>query len=215
MCGPPNPRTKHGTSVPCPQVNVAGALLPTGINAEIQPAIVTDLKSIQAYVGGTIDAVRHQLENDTVIVGYCHDEGLLLDMEMNWFASALFGQELRGPVVLVSGTSPQGEYDGDNYDLPHVVYDYLTTQFTTHVANTYNEAMLMSVALATSLREGIIDKSDVKRLSDAMDHAAETGDTSEFVAVLGEFEKRVDEEIVVRDAKQLISEAEEFLNGGK
>lgn len=193
---------------------VAGALLPTGINTEIQPAIITDLKSIQAYVGGTIDAVRHQLPDNTVLVGYCHDEGLLLDMEINWFASALFMQELRGPVVLVSGTSPQGEYDGDNYDLPHEVYDYLTTQFTIHVANTYNDAMMMTVALAASVQEGIIDKSDVDRFSEAMERAAHTGDPSEFIAILDEFQQKVDEEIVNRDAKQLVDEAEKFLNGG-
>jgi hypothetical protein len=96
-----------------------------------------------------------------------------LNMDTNWFASALFNQQLCGPVVLVSGTSPTGEYDGDNYDLPEGFYDFLTTQFTRRVADTYNETMIMTAGLALAKHVGIVGDEEMEQLdaelSDAID----------------------------------------------
>lgn len=196
---------------------VAGALLPTGINTQIEPAIITDLKSIQDYVGGHIDAVRTEMPDGTIVVGYLHDEGLLIDLPVNWFASALFCRELRGPVVLVSGVSPTGVYDGENYDLPSNLYQFLTTTFTLHVANTYNEAMMMTAALAIGVQEGIFTQDDIRRFEDAMTDATEGGDDSEFRKVCDELSAKIDEAIITIDAKELADEAEAFLKeqGGK
>lgn len=151
--------------------------------------MVGDLESIQHYVGGCIDAVRTELEDGTVIVGYCHDEGLLLGMETNWFASALFNQQLCGPVVLVSGTSPDGEYDGDNYDLPEQFYKYLTTKFTKRVAETYNETMIMSAGIALAKRVGIVDADEMADLDEELERASE-GDDADFVAHMQDIAKR-------------------------
>ena len=164
-------------------------MLPCGVGNEIEPAIIGDLESIQHYVGGCIDAVRTELEDGTVIVGYCHDEGLLLGMETNWFASALFNQQLCGPVVLVSGTSPDGEYDGDNYDLPEQFYKYLTTKFTKRVAETYNETMIMSAGIALAKRVGIINKEEMLVLDEELERASE-GDDADFVAHMQDIAKR-------------------------
>lgn len=182
--------------------------------------MVGDLESIQHYVGGCIDAVRTELEDGTVIVGYCHDEGLLLGMETNWFASALFNQQLCGPVVLVSGTSPDGEYDGDNYDLPEQFYKYLTTKFTKRVAETYNETMIMSAGIALARKVGLVDAEEMKILDEQLERASE-GDDADFVAHMQEIAKRCEAfgavkendtmEAMIADIEQMLREAE----GGK
>lgn len=164
-------------------------MLPCGVGNEIEPAIIGDLESIQHYVGGCIDAVRTELEDGTVIVGYCHDEGLLLGMETNWFASALFNRQLAGPVVLVSGTSPSGEYDGENYDLPETYYEYLTTNFTKRVADTYNETMIMTAGLALAKRVGLVDDAEMLVLDEQLNRAAE-GDDTDFLEHMQEIAER-------------------------
>jgi hypothetical protein len=195
-------------------------LLPCGIGSAIEPAIVGDLESIQHYVGGCIDAVRTELHDGTVIVGYCHDEGLLLGMETNWFASALFNQQLCGPVVLVSGTSPDGEYDGDNYDLPEQFYKYLTTKFTKRVAETYNETMIMSAGIALARRVGIIDAEEMLVLDEKLERASE-GDDADFVAHMEDIARRCEAfgppkesdtmENMISDIEKMLRETE----GGK
>ena len=164
-------------------------MLPCGIGSEIEPAIVGDLESIQHYVGGCIDAVRTELEDGTVIVGYCHDEGLILDLDTNWFASALFNRQLCGPVVLVSGTSPTGEYDGENYDLPENFYKFLTTNFTKRVADTYNETMIMTAGLAMARQIGIIDDEEMSVLDEELSRAIE-GDEEDFLKHMKDIAKR-------------------------
>jgi hypothetical protein len=195
-------------------------LLPCGIGSEIEPAIVGDLESIQHYVGGCIDAVRTELEDGTVIVGYCHDEGLLLGMETNWFASALFNQQLCGPVVLVSGTSPSGEYDGDNYDLPENFYKFLTTKFTKRVAETYNETMIMSAGIALARKVGLVDADEMADLDEELERASE-GDDADFVAHMQDIAKRCEAFGAVKESdtmENMISDLEKMLReaeGGK
>jgi len=196
-------------------------LLPCGIGSEIEPAIVGDLESIQQYVGGCIDAVRTELEDGTVIVGYCHDEGLILNLETNWFASALFNRQLAGPVVLVSGTSPSGEYDGENYDLPENFYKFLTTNFTKRVADTYNETMIMSAGIALARQIGILDEEEMLVLDEELERASE-GDDDDFVEHMKEIAKRCETFGPVKKGdtvKSMISDIEKMLadeaEGGK
>jgi hypothetical protein len=194
-------------------------LLPCGIGSEIEPALVGDLESIQHFVGGCIDAVRTELEDGTVIVGYCHDEGLLLGMETNWFASALFNQQLCGPVVLVSGTSPDGEYDGDNYDLPEQFYKYLTTKFTVRVAETYNETMIMSAGIALARRVGIVDADEMADLDEELERASQ-GDDDDFVAHMKDIAQRCEAFGPVKESdtmQSMFNDLEEMLEaeGGK
>lgn len=52
------------------------------------------------------------------IVGYVNDEGLLDGLEPNTIASALFGRYLVGRCVVVGTLNPDGNYDGESYDIP-------------------------------------------------------------------------------------------------
>lgn len=197
-------------------------MLPCGVGNEIEPAIVGDLESIQHYVGGCIDAVRTELEDGTVIVGYCHDEGLLLGMETNWFASALFNRQLAGPVVVVSGTSPSGEYDGENYDLPETYYEYLTTNFTKRVADTYNETMIMTAGLALAKHVGLLDDAEMRLLDEQLERASE-GDDADFIKHMNEIAERCNAFGAVKEddtMEAMIAEMEKMLQdeaekGGK
>jgi hypothetical protein len=71
--------------------------------------------------GGWIDCVR----NDD-IVGYVNDEGLLIGLDPNVLASVLFGRPLVGDVVVLGALSEEGEYDGENHDVPE---QYLSDNF--------------------------------------------------------------------------------------
>lgn len=52
------------------------------------------------------------------IVGYVHDEGLLLGLQPNAIASALFGRFLVGRCVVVGTLNADGQYDGASHDVP-------------------------------------------------------------------------------------------------
>jgi hypothetical protein len=194
---------------------VSGALLPCGVGNTIEPAIVDGLESLQQYVGGMIDAVRTELQDGTVIVGYVNDEGLMLNMETNWFASALFDRQIVGDVVLVSGTSPSGEYDGENYDLPENFFRFLSTKFTEHVAQTYNECVAMTLGLNLAHRLGIISDDELDDLNNKVASAADGEDDTELKAHLVDISERVTEFVAkhVSDsaADEMIAELEELL----
>lgn len=112
------------------EMSTYGILLPCD-GTEPLPVSVGDHNHIGEMVGGLFDAVRFDYDAEAieildapasaqefVAVGYVNDTGLLDGMPVNIMASIVFGRELRGPVVVVSGTSPNGEYDGDNHDVP-------------------------------------------------------------------------------------------------
>lgn len=79
---------------------------------------------IKEAVGGWLDTVTTE---NGLVVGYLHDEGLLIGLPVNTVASLLFQRPLVGNVVLVGAVSPDGEYDGENHDLPESFFreDYL------------------------------------------------------------------------------------------
>lgn len=92
--------------------------------------------------GGWIDCVRNE-----DIVGYVNDEGLLIGLDPNVLASVLFGRPLVGDVVVLGALSEEGEYDGENHDVPE---QYLTEGFrkvaelflsSEEVVNTVNETI--------------------------------------------------------------------------
>lgn len=74
-------------------------------------------QEINALVGGWFDAVRGE---DFVV--YVHDEGLLIEgFEPNVFATMLTGRVIFGDVVIVGALNENGEYDGENHDVPEIV----------------------------------------------------------------------------------------------
>lgn len=65
-----------------------------------------DLKTLQAAVGGLIEAVyTDRLTTKRGIDVWANEEGLLLNMKRNFIASHVFGVDLVGPVVLVDNRS--------------------------------------------------------------------------------------------------------------
>ena len=76
-----------------------------------------DADIINLHTEGWFDVVTTTLPDETVLVGYVHDEGHLIGLELNAVASAIFGRVLAGNVVICCGTNRMGEYDGESYSL--------------------------------------------------------------------------------------------------
>lgn len=193
---------------------VTGLLLNAGVGASIDTVEVTDLESIQGYVGGLIDAVRQPIDDNIYVVGYVHDEGLLLDLEMNWIASALFGREIRGNVVLVNGNNDVGEYDGYNHDLPSDFIEYMKTAFLARVATTYNESQIILALLQSAASDDIIEPEKLDELLEALSEAVETGDrdaTNKAGELMRNVLSQLDQTMANQATDTLVDEIYDFL----
>ena len=198
---------------------VHGLLIHSGVGAKVERIQVGELEDIQSRVGGMIDAVRKQVSKDIVAVGYVHDEGLILDMEMNWIASALFMQEIRGPVVVVNGLSNDlREYDGDNHDLPDEFITYMQTKFIDKVAETYNESKMVQAMLEYAFNKDMMTEDEVTTLLQHLESGVE-GNEESMDYVNREFNRiyeLIEQEMTVGATDQLVDEIYDFLrkNGG-
>ena len=193
---------------------ITGLLLNTGVGASIDTVQVTDLESIQGYVGGLIDAVRQPIDDDIYVVGYVHDEGFILDLEMNWIASALFGREIRGNVVLVNGNNEVGEYDGYNHDLPSDFIEYMKTVFLARVATTYNESQIILALLQSAASDDIIEPEKLDELLEALSEAVETGDrdaTNKAGELMRNVLSELDQTMANQATDTLVDEIYDFL----
>jgi hypothetical protein len=192
---------------------VHGLLINSGIGATVERIQVGELSDIQDRVGGMIDAVRKQVSKDIVAVGYVHDEGLILDMEMNWIASALFMQEIRGPVVVVNGLSNDYEYDGDNHDLPDEFITYMQTKFIDKVAETYNESKLVQSMLEYAFSKDMMTEDEVTKLLQHLESGVE-GNQESMDYVNNEFARiyeMIEEEMTLGETTQLFDEIYDYL----
>ncbi|CAB4139873.1 hypothetical protein UFOVP355_28 [uncultured Caudovirales phage] len=192
---------------------VHGLLIHSGVGAKVERIQVGELEDIQSRVGGMIDAVRKQVSKDIVAVGYVHDEGLILDMEMNWIASALFMQEIRGPVVVVNGLSKDYEYDGDNHDLPDAFITYMQTKFIDKVAETYNESKLVQGMLEYAFNKDMITEDETKKLLEHLELGVE-GNEESMDYVNNEFARiyeLIEQEMTVGATDQLVDEIYDYL----
>lgn len=72
--------------------------------------------NLNEMIGGWFTAVTssHSTSN---LVGYIHDEGLLLGLPLNPIATALFGSIIVGPCVVFRCVNDQNKYDGEDYSL--------------------------------------------------------------------------------------------------
>jgi len=160
---------------------ISGILLKAEEGAEPMPIPVSDYISIQQYVGGWFDCVQEnykasefllETDDEFIAVGYVHDEGIILGLPLNKLASVMFRRELYGDVVVVSGTSPKGEYDGDNHDVPSWFCDVV---FGGSLANTVDEldskAEFLRDSLLRGVREGLLDEETASSLVVAMSQA--------------------------------------------
>jgi hypothetical protein len=150
-----------------------GMFLPKGTMVEPEPIFIEDYKSIQQAIGGHFDVVVTNLGKDDVsIVGYVHDEGLILDMELNYLATNLFQKELRGDCVIVWGLSPNGEYDGDNYDIPEWITEFIMQDLVVSTAGNYNMAALLGDVCKYAISNKIATMEEVIGIADALHRSA-------------------------------------------
>ena len=194
---------------------VTGLLLNAGVGGTIDTITVDGLESIQNYVGGTIDAVRADVADTICAVGYVHDEGLILDLEMNWLASALFSREIRGNVVLVNGYNKDNEYDGDNHEFPEVFVRYMKTSFLKKVANAYNESQMISAMLQYSLDTGLITREGIDNLMEELGEAIQADDEvglEDLSVKIEEIMAKLDNSMGEEASNKLIDEIYEFLD---
>ena len=101
-------------------------------------------KRLVEVIGGYIDSVSHSTSDE--IVGYVHDEGLLIGLEPNNFASYLFDRPLVGPLVIVGALNADGERDGEDYDVPA---KFQTQEFADFIADFNTHEELKSLLVAT------------------------------------------------------------------
>lgn len=73
-------------------------------------------ETIREYVGGWFDCVRSDKFH-----GYVNDTGLIDGLPFNPIASVIFGQVICGDAILFGSLSDDGEYDGEEYDIPEFV----------------------------------------------------------------------------------------------
>ena len=154
-----------------------------------------------------------------VAVGYVHDEGLLLDMEPNYLASALFMREIRGNVVVVNGYNGDGEYDGESYDLPTEFVLFLATSFTEKVANAYNQATVTAMALSYCEDNNLASMEELQQLLDDIntyvDDPNRTREQSDALeAKVNELIERANEKLLGEATTTLFDEIDEFLQNG-
>jgi hypothetical protein len=196
---------------------VAGAFMPCGIGVEIEPVMVGDYKHIQSLIGGCFDVVTTRVGGNE-IVGFVHDEGLLIGLEQNWFASALFERNLVGPCVIIGGESPDGYCDGDSYDLPENFFQFLTTKFTEHVTETYNEATTATIVLTLAQKFGLATEEELDLLVSKMGEEMNGGGgDGEAMQMLISLTNRVNDKLAEMASEvkgtELVNEVEEFLKG--
>lgn len=155
----------------------AGVFLPCGPNVEPEPVFVEDYQNIQKLVGGHFDVVTTDCNmRDMMFVGYVNDEGLINGMEINYLATNLFKREIHGDVVVVWGLSPNGEYDGDNYDIPDELYETLVSGLTEGTAQAYNMAVGMSTVCMFAIDNDICTEEEVDRATVTIHQCAIMGD---------------------------------------
>jgi hypothetical protein len=196
------------------------AYLPSGIGVSVRPVEINNISDIQELVGGHFDAVRKDCDG-VMAVGYVHDEGLLLDMEPNYLASALFMREIRGNVVVVNGYNENGEYDGESYDLPTEFVLFLATNFTEKVAEAYNMATVTAMALEYCDANNLATAEELEQLLKEINaYVDDPNRTKEQGSAIDDkvnaLIERANEKLLGEATETLFDEIDEFLeNGGK
>jgi hypothetical protein len=150
---------------------VLGMYIPADLSVEPRVVPIGGLEDIREHIGGYIDAVTTVVDPEEfghdgakfAMVGYVHDEGLLLDMPLNERACVLFERKLVGDVVVVSGTNPDnGVYDGENYDMPSWYVDRIVDgTLDWIIVSVGNMADRMAEAMELAVEDGLFDRDDI------------------------------------------------------
>jgi len=195
---------------------VSAVLLKCGSGVEPEPVVINGLESIQSLVGGNIEAVRvfaqkRDTDEPFELVGYCDDEGRIKDSEMNWLASALFRQEIRGNVVVVTDAG-----DGEDGDVPDTFVKWLMSSFLQRVAETYNEATFIAEVMRFAVENNLVPEEEIMEVMDSMGQdIADEGRTPETIQKMNELLdkilKAVQNHNAEEDGVQLVGEIEDWL----
>lgn len=195
---------------------VSAVLLKCGSGVEPEPVVINGLESIQSLVGGNIEAVRifaqkQDADEPFELVGYCDDEGRIKDSEMNWLASALFRQEIRGNVVVVTDAG-----DGEDGDVPDTFVKWLMSSFLKRVAETYNEATFIAEVMRFAVENHLVPKEEIMEVMDSMGQdIANEGQTPETMQKMNELLEKILKAVqdynAEEDGVQLANEIEDWL----
>lgn len=146
------------------------------------PVLVTDHQSISRYVGGVFDCVTatftadqfsnyledsgKNIDPDTsvIAVAYLNDNGLVDNLPLNKLATIMFARELRGDIVLVGGKDPDGNYDGENHDLPVWFTDCVYHTLKGAVDEVDEQSTLAADAMRRAVREGLLTMNQFKNV---------------------------------------------------
>lgn len=162
----------------------ASVLFPAGNGSFPDPIFIDDYKDIQAAIGGevfTTVSVETDADGQPIsLVGFIPDDIYeRSENTINWYASALFGQELYGPCVVAWGLSPNGYRDGDIYDMPDGLSQYLFGAFTEKVLEAYTEATVMGAMFRGAVSAGVLSEEELDELMDFVE-AMSDNDTSDY-----------------------------------
>jgi hypothetical protein len=130
----------------------------------------------------------------------------------------LFERNLVGPCVIIGGESPDGYCDGDSYDLPENFFQFLTTKFTEHVTETYNEATTATIVLTLAQKFGLATEEELDLLVSKMGEEMNGGGgDGEAMQMLISLTNRVNDKLAEMASEvkgtELVNEVEEFLKG--
>lgn len=195
---------------------ISAVLLKCGSGVEPEPVVINGLESIQSLVGGNIEAVRifaqkRDADEPFELVGYCDDEGLVKDSEMNWLASALFRQEIRGNVVVVTDAG-----DGEDGDVPDTFVKWLMSGFLQRVADSYNEATFIAGVMEFAVKNNLVPEEEIMEVMNSMGQdIANESKTPETIQKMNELLdkilKAVQDYTAKEDGAQLVNEIEDWL----
>jgi hypothetical protein len=170
---------------------VTGWLLPKGSHVEPIEVMVDGYKSLVELIDcDMVDAVHIGIANKEgehqMLIGYIDDEGMNGAEginDINFLASFLFRRSdpVYGNVVVVAGLSPDGEYDGENYDLPTWVTE-IADEVVDEAADMYNTFVISLSALAVAAEDGLITVSEIDKAADEADDADDSDALSQLIA---------------------------------
>jgi hypothetical protein len=195
---------------------VSAVLLKAGTGVEPESVVINGLESIQSLVGGNVEAVRvfaqkRDTDEPFELVGYCDDEGLVKESEMNWLASALFRQEIRGNVVVVTDAG-----DGEDGDVPDTFVKWLMSGFLRRVAETYNEASFIAEVMQFAVQNNLVPEDEIMEVMDSFGEDIAMGEQTEETihkmnTLLERILKAVKDYNAQEDGVELVSEIEDWL----
>ena len=196
---------------------LSAVLLKSGNGVIPEPVVVNGLEDIQSWVGGYVEAVRVDAQQtdgsgkEITLVGYCHEEGLVRDMEMNWLASALFKTQIRGNVVVVA--SDGGEED---CDVPDILVRWLMTTFTHRVVDSYNQASVVSAMLEYALENNLVPKEEIAELMEAIGNDIDNDKRTDAVTdklntLLEKLTNAISNDVSQEDSEAFVSDIENYL----